>query len=141
MPDYTDQSAPQPGPKPSGGGAKVVLWVLVGLLIAFLLVIGCCGGIVAMPFIQIWRVESMVKTQVQPMEPVQEHLGTLTKFKVNWMDTARLGEGREGNWVAFDAEGDKGSGTVHALCDNENNQKVMEGRILLKDGTEIDLFE
>src|SRR5690606_5386780 len=42
MSDYSEHAAPQePQPPASGGGAKVFLWILIGLLVLMLLGAGC----------------------------------------------------------------------------------------------------
>ncbi len=92
----------------------------------------CCGGAFFAYRVATQAVAEVVKSAVEEDPAIQEHIGTISDLNVNLTAT---GNSSGGNKMVFDIKGDKGSGQLEILMDNDGeNQSVNSGVLVLPNG-------
>lgn len=114
-------------------GTKIFLTILGVLMI---LILGAIG-------VTLWGVGEFsdeIENILSENIVVEEQIGEIEKFKLDWMATA---EEDDGDVFVFKIEGTTGKGIVRALVEtnDENLEELISGSLILEDGQEFELFE
>lgn len=124
---------------PHGKVSKVVLFILAG--IGGMSLLGClsCGGLVWFGWgAAIEAIASEVRTRYGDSPAIQENIGEIEHFNVNFEKTQQVREEYGNNdMMLFDISGPKGSGEL--IIERHPGSEGFEGVILKTDKGEFDL--
>jgi hypothetical protein len=89
------------------------MWIilLLGLILGVPLL--CCGGCIGFGYWGLGMAGQQIAAEIKDHPAVQQHLGDNLTLTANFTATAQEQQKRGSDkWMAFDAKGSKGSGTV-----------------------------
>src|SRR5687768_16576605 len=130
-------------PKPSGSWGCWWMVLLLGVPLAGLVCCGLCGGVV---HLGLELVEEEIVANLNRDPVIQEHLGEVKSAELDLWDSIReeiknpTGED-EDSWYVFDVVGTKATGRVigKSVANDSDVEELREGRLILADGTEVEL--
>ena len=113
---------------------KKVIYILCGVALAGLLLVGCCAGL----FFYMKNQEENVMTELLNEKPtLQKYLGVFEKVNVDLGATDKRSP--NGELMIMSVQGSKNSGTLTYGNITDGNQTVSVMELKLSDGTVIDL--
>lgn len=131
----SQQFSPQQNASTSGGGAwKWILGILgVGGL---LMVLVCCGGGIGLVGFGMNIVEEDLKNQLRDHPEIQEHIGEITKFDVNFIKSTA---NNDDDVFVYDVEGAKGSAelTIGSESGDDGTELIHSASMRLPGGDVI----
>ncbi len=137
-----EQQSQAPAPANKGGG-KTFLWVIAILCGGGLLGgLVCCGVLYGLFSFGIDVLTESYKEQLAGDPVIVEHIGEIESLEMSLSKTAAEAENTDGDMMAFEVEGTKGSGTLLIEQDNAGDGTGIESAILVTpDGQRHDVIK
>ncbi|UUO05757.1 hypothetical protein M4951_20575 [Blastopirellula sp. J2-11] len=115
-----DHYSARPAKKSSGAGwiFGVSGCVLFAVMAPFLLVCGCCGGLMQ------WAMNeeaNQIAAAVQSDETFQAEIGEVSSCTINWSESMGAGD----DVFVYDVSGDKGSGQLHVYEEGDVPERIV----------------
>lgn len=133
-PSYGSQNYDQQTPKKSNKGCLIGCGIagVLGLLV-------CCGGGGAAIMFGLSAFGEIAKAELQGNPVIVEHIGEIESVDFSFGGTAGVAEENPGagNTLVFDIKGDKGSGQVVIVQNQNGGGPIESAKLLLPDGTEL----
>ncbi len=118
------------GSQPTPPAKSKAIWWILGIL-GFVLVSGavvCCGGGYLAFQAATGVVANQVKDAVANDPAIQEHIGTINNASMNLSATSAAGGA---NKLVLDVQGDKGSGQLEVVVNNQTQPPTLESCVLV----------